>query len=328
MSEFAGVMASLSSGGDSGSSGGGESSAGAPTAETSLSSSPADAGSESSPSATDEQVTPEGTTAEVGPESGSQPPPGPPKTVPYARLSEVVQERNTLRQQMQALQWAQTIPAEHAPVVAQLYQNLARDPVGTLIQEAEALAASGDPNAAQALRSAAARWLRAGRQPNAPPEVDLTPALQSEDGRAVYTADQVQAIIDQRVQSRVDELMQKLQPLEADVQERKVQQMAQEIRSRAKAKADKIRAYPHFAQHKDAIVQRMKADASVSAEEAYIEIVLPHLTAAEQKRVVQNLHAKAQAGSVTPGRAPAATTAPAPTSFREAFEQVAREARR
>lgn len=330
MSEFAGVMASLGSGGDSSASAdSGSTETASPSVATTESTSSADADVGAPPSSGDEGPLESGTAEPAAPSQPTTAKPVP-QTVPYARLSEVVAERNALREQAQRVQWAAQIPADHAPYLTQLYQDLRSDPVGTLLREIEALAANGDPTAAQSVRSAAARWLRQGRQTGAPDptEVDLTPRLSAETGEAVYTADQVEALVAQQVQAQVEALRKQMQPLEQDVQERKVQQIVTEIKAKAKAQAEEIRAYPHFAEHKAEILALLKADRSLSPEKAWMQVVLPKLTQAQQKQAVQALHAKAQAGSVIPGRAPAAPPTTATTSFAEAMRMAREEASR
>lgn len=327
MSDFVGVMADLRS---EASSPAESAPTDSPSVDPTASASPADEAGSVAPPSTGDAAPVESGTAEAAPVSG--PEPKVPTTVPYARLSEVVAERNAIREQAQRLAWAQDIPTEAAPYLRQLYQELRQDPVGTMVRELEHLAASGDPAAMQSVRSAAARWLRQGRQtaaaPQGDPAIDLTPKLSAETGEAVYTADQVQALVSQQVQAQVDALRQQMQPLEQDVQERKAQQIVADIKARAKAQADEIRAFPHFTEHKDAILALLKADRSMTPEKAWMQVVLPKLTQAQQKSAVQALHAKAHAGSVIPGRAPAVNPPAAPTSFGEAMRQAREEASR
>ena len=321
MSDFSGVMASLNSG-DSGSSGAssGESAAAAPpaasSAETWASSDATEAAPTAPSTSADTEQDATGTTPDA---AGTTRAPG---AIPYPRFQEVVQQRQQLEQRLQQLSWAQAIPSEAAPAIQQLYQSLQADPIGTLVNEAEALMQSGNPEAAQALRSAAARWLRGARGAPAAPEIDLTPSLQSEDGRAVYTADQVQALVDQKVAEHLGKLEGRIKPFEEQAQEQRVQQMVSEIRSRAKAQADEVRSYPHFAEHKDAILSLLRSDPTITPEKAWMKVVLPTLTLRQQQQAVQTLQAKAQAGAVAPGRAAVGSPPPKPTTFGEAYRQA------
>jgi superoxide dismutase len=311
MESFAGAMAGLSEESSSSDSASVESPSTTPEVTSEASASP-----EQSPASVETAAAPVTSDTRPGP-------------VPYERFSEVIQERNTLKEAAQRYQWAQQIQAEHGPQMAEFYQSLQRDPVGTLIREADFMAQS-QPEAAAALRSAAARWLRSGSSPQA--EAMPEPDYQAPDGAPIYSAQAMQKVLEWHAKQVTGQLQQQLQPLQQAHQRQQQEAAVAQLRSQATEWAGNTlrqwRAKPHFTEHEAEIKTLMSQQKDLGLADAYVEIlttkVLPKLSAQERSQVVSDMHAKAQAGTVSPSRTPVAAKA-RPTKFGEAYAQLVAE---
>jgi len=310
--DFTGVMASMTSGS--------ESSAGSPPAQESTA-------AETSVSLAESPASEAIPTADSGTTTAADPIEG--QAVPYQRFREVNEARKRFEEQATKYSWAQDISADHGPIITQFYRDLRNDPIGTLIRESEALASS-DPQQAQQLRSAAARWLGNGRgqqqaQAEAMPEADL----QAQDGTLVYSAQQAQKLMDWRERRIMAQMSQTVQPLQQFAAKAQAEQMRGEIQANAKDWASKTFAQwsqrPHFTEHKRQIADLMTANPQMGLADAYAEVltsvVLPKLSATERSNVVAAMHQKAGAGTTNPARGPASGQA-RPTSFSEAMRQL------
>lgn len=233
--------------------------------------------------------------------------------MPYPRFKEVNEARKRFEEQAQKLAWAQAIPDTAAPTITEFYQSFTRDPIGTLIREVEGIAQS-DPAHAQAVRSAAARWLGAGRgQQQAAAEPMPEPDLQAQDGTLVYSAAQGQKLREWDRRQLMAQVSQQMQPLQQFAAKQQADAMRAEIKANADSWAQSTYAQwkqkPHFEDHKQQIAQLMQANPQMGVADAYAEVlvtqVLPKLSATERSSVVAAMQSKAAAGTMDPSRGPA-----------------------
>lgn len=307
--DFAGVMDGLSG-----------SSAESPSATNEPTSAGASAPSaESSASATTPAEVQESTTETADPLTGQM--------IPYARFREVNEERSTFKGKLDKLAWAEQFPEHAGPVVSQFFQNYNTDPVGTLIREMEAHA-QADPNYAQAVRSAAARWLGAARGQQQAQEVMPEPDLQAQDGTLVYSAPQAQKLMEWRERRLQQTIAQQIQPLQQRAAEAEAQRIRAEIQENANQWASQTyaqwRQRPHFEENKKEIAALMQQHGYGIAD-AYADVltqrVLPTISASERSSVVASLQQKAVAGTTNPARGPAQGQA-RPKDFAEAMRNL------
>lgn len=309
MSDFTGVMDGLASG---------DLSAGTPPASESVSAGTSVPSAESSASAT-APTADSGTTTPADPIEG--------QAVPYPRFREVNEARKAHEQALQRLSWASTIPEHAAPVITQFYQDFTRDGIGTLIREIESLA-QADPTHGQALRSAAARWLGAGRGQAVAAEPMPEPDLQAGDGTLVYSAPQAQKLMEWRERRLVSQMQQQVQPLQQFAARTEAERLRVEVQAKANDWARSTYAQwsqkPFFVEHKQQIAGLMQ-EKGLGIADAYAEVlttqVLPKLQATERSQVVAQMHQKAAAGTTNPSRGPAQGQPKAKT-FGEAYSQL------
>lgn len=267
------------------------------------------------------------TPAVDSPTAATQPTPeAEPGPVPYARFKEVNESANLTKKELEQLAWAKGIKPEHAPELARFYQRVTSgDPLQAYLDELGQLVAAR-PDMAGPLKSWAARTLgtRAQQDPIADPDPEPQPDIQLEDGRAVYSAQQLQkreAWLERRWESKVDA---KLQPLKEFSSKQQADAITARIDAESKAygiqTVTEMRAKPHFTELEGDIKQRMLADESLSLREAYaqsfIEKVIPQLAAGKAATLQQ----KVGASSANPSRPSGAVAAP-PKDFREALER-------
>lgn len=252
------------------------------------------------------------------------------QTIPYVRFREVNEERTRYKDSLDKLRWAEAIPEKAAPAIAQFYQDLQQDPIGTLLREVEGM--MGDPAHSTAVRSAAARWMGSAQPArNDMPEADL----QSADGTLVYSAAQAHKLMEWRDARTQEQFSKQMQPLQHWAAQQQAQTIRTEIASQAKDWAAKTyqqwSSRPHFTEHKAEIADLMERHAGTDygIADAYAEMlsttVFPTLQHTATSGVVAALHQKAAAGTTNPSRGPA-QTAGRPTSFGEAMATLVREA--
>ena len=307
--DFTGVMDGLASG---------EASAGSPPATNEPESAEASASTAESSALATAPATVQEATTDADPTVGQM--------IPYARFREVNEERSSFKGKLDKLAWAEQLPEHAGPVMTEFYRNFASDPIGTLIREVESIAQS-DPNHAQAVRSAAARWLgaaRGGQTQDVMPEPDL----QAQDGTLVYSAPQAQKLMEWRERRLQQNIAQQIQPLQQRAAEAEAQRIRAEIQSNADQWAQQTYAQwkqrPHFEEHKREIAALMQQHGYGIAD-AYADVltqkVLPKISASERSSVVAALQHKAGAGTTNPARGPAQGQ-PRPRDFAEAMRNL------
>jgi hypothetical protein len=247
--------------------------------------------------------------------------------VPYQRFREVNEKAKLTASELQQLQWAKQIQAEHAPEIVRFYQRVRENPL-TLLDEVEHLLTR--PDTAPAVRSWAARTLgtRVASQPTEA-EVEPQPDIQLEDGRSVYSAQQQakrEQWLEQRWLSKVED---RLKPYEQDRQltqqeraDRLVEKMKIDSREHGKQEVEALKQKPYFDRLKGKIAEILTEDKDLklSTQEAYaqafIELIVPELSAGKAATLQQ----KVGASSANPSRPSGAAAAPA-KDFREALER-------
>lgn len=257
--------------------------------------------------------------APIAPSGVSAPEAPAPGPIPYERhktiLDGAYKERDDFKSRAERLAWAE----RYDPAVNDVLTLMQSDPVAFYQRLGEELAAS--PQYQQALRTHAARTLAAGR--GAQTDADIEAALAAENGEGVYSAKQVQQLL-QRQQQQIEQLLgERLKPVEEIRQERAIAQLQETAREQAAQMLSWASQQPGFTEHKAAIKAAMVADPGLTLERAYIQIVVPSLSQTERAKVVAGLHAKTQAGTTAPNTASTSTPGPAqPLDMRSAFRRA------
>lgn len=227
--------------------------------------------------------------------------------------------------------WADRIPEPHRATVGEFYETLETAPVQAI--EALIATAANDPVHAPQLRSLLGRLLRGGSTEHpasvtaaAPKAATLPePDFQDEQGHQFYSADRIRELAD-TIEARLDaKYSRELDPLKTDFQTREARgRMAkakQDADQWADARYAKVSQWPEFQTYETEIAKALQADPDLDVGDAYVDIVVPHLSQAERKKVVTSLQDKVKASSVNPATPASAVGAP-PKDFREAAQQM------
>lgn len=242
--------------------------------------------------------------------------------VPYDRFSEVNESLRKLKEQYG---W---LDDNLAPRIKTFVEGYRQNPADTLLAELQAL--MQHPQHSQTIRSTAARLLgmRQG-QPSSDPDA-IEPQYQTPDGQPIYTATQVQQLIERAVTEKVQPFAEDLQTRQARDQ---LQTMQGQAMQTAKVRFAQLEKLPHFTEHKDRIKELYR---TTYTEEngygphdglyaAYTDVltneVLPRAGEAGRSQVLSSLQAKSGASSVNPGRPSMPPPAEPPKDFREALER-------
>jgi hypothetical protein len=227
--------------------------------------------------------------------------------------------------------WAEHVDraaVEQAQRVGQLYAQNRVAFVDQLLQDALQNQTDGPQ-----ILSLIGRALASRRGQSAQLETEPEPDLQTEDGRGVYSATQLQKWRDwnnRQLEARFD---QKLQPLQS-AEERRAQDAAvAEMRTQAVTDAQalltELRQSPGFKEHEVAIKAAMTADPKLSVEAAYRKVVVPKLSQTERQAVVADLQKTATATTASPTHSSAAPPKSyASMGFAEALRHELAAARR
>ena len=186
-------------------------------------------------------------------------------------------------------------------------------------------------------RSWFGRMLSQQRQaPAAPADTKPEPDLQTGDGSLVYSAAQQQALMDWTERQWQQKLSQALTPYEelrqSEAQRQQqaqhqavLQQAHQQAQQYAAMKFSKLKDDPDFMAHKGDVLTRMQADATLSIEEAWLQvfrdIVVPKKLAQQTNSYVQTALQKSR-GSTTDTVARATAHPRRAQSIDEALDQA------
>ena len=190
------------------------------------------------------------------------------------------------------------------------------DPIGTLTQLVDE--AVSDPRIGQQFVSHLARTLSARR--------NLTP-IETEVG-PVYTADQMEALLDQKLAERIGPIEQERRAAE---QQRAIEQVRTQTRETVKTRLGQWQKQPGFKEHEPQIAAKQAEyvanghDTWSALGFAYADVVIPTLKAQQATQFVQEAVKKAQASTNNPATV-APISQPRPRSFAEAFAQVRKQA--
>lgn len=214
----------------------------------------------------------------------------PPGALPFERHKAILENarKEAESRGQQALLERMGISAQNAEQAGRLYQWLETNPQGFV------------------------QWLNSQVQPpqeEAAPAA-LEPALRSADGVAAWSAEQVQALLEQERASVLQQVETMLGPMKQHLQ--RVQQREFESRLTDGAKRQLAQAresWPMFTELEGDVKQRMAANAALSFEQAYIasfrEVGLPKQEQTWKARQAEVMATKADAATDKPGTAPA-----------------------
>lgn len=232
-----------------------------------------------------------------------------------ARTKAIEEARPQIEQEIrQRYAWADVVEEPDREELSALYRGLKTDLIGTLTTLIDN--ASQHPEHAKTLRSQAARLLSAARRvqgESATDDDEPQPDIPLEDGRAVYSAEQLakrDAWRERRLMAQFD---QKLQPFQQDREAAQRATAFAELTQRATQIREAYEAKPHFTEHKAEIAALMQANPEMTIGDAYAEIlttkVLPGAKGEERAAVLADIHRKAGAGTLNPAQ----TTTGTPT---------------
>ena len=228
------------------------------------------------------------------------------KALTNARSKAVEEAKPTIEAEVkQRYAWADVIEEPDREELTALYRGLKTDLIGTLTTLIDN--ASQHPEHAKTLRSQAARLLSAARrvQGESPSDDDEPqPDIPLEDGRAVYSGDQLakrDAWRERRLMAQFD---QKLQPFQQDRAQAQQREQMHALHTQAADTLKRYDAKPHFTEHKADILALMEAHPEMTLGDAYAEVlatkVLPTASQRERTAVLADIHHKAGAGTLNP----------------------------
>lgn len=234
------------------------------------------------------------------------------KALTNARSKAVEEAKSQIEQEVRSrYAWTESIEEPDRAELMALYHGLKTDLIGTLTTLIDN--ASQHPTHAQALRSQAARLLNAARrvQGEASQDDEPPPDIPLEDGRAVYSAEQLRKRDDWRERRLVSQFDQKLQPFQQAQARQAEEGRWQATLQSAREQLVEWRHEPHFQALEPDIKALMTEHPTWSVERAYAKVlttkVLP--TASQQGRtdMLADIHRKAGAGTLNPQQTTTAT---------------------
>ena len=235
------------------------------------------------------------------------------KALTNARSKAVEEAKPQIEQALrQQYAWSDDIEAPDREELTALYRGLKTDLIGTLTTLIDN--ASQHPDHAKTLRSQAARLLNAARRvqgDTASDDDEPQPDIPLEDGRAVYSAEQ-QRVRDAWLIKQVrSEFQQELKPFKDDREKAAETERKRAAWDQAGELLAKLKAKPHFTEHKAEINALMEANPEWSVSDAYNEVlitkVLPKASQTERAAVLADIHHKAGAGTLNPQQTTTAT---------------------
>ncbi len=257
---------------------------------------------------------------ETAPDSVSTETPPPANEPPKWRWQDILENtrkkvaEETETRLKQELSWATAIPEDQRaqiPTALQLVQALNSNPQGTIeaLQRYLGLTANG-----QATPSS-------GRPQ---PDVDAG------NGTFLYSAPQQEKLLAWERQQWLNEVNQRLAPVEQDRQHRLMEQHQQAIVQNAQQTLSRMRERPHFRDHEPEIRDLMVADKTLSLEDAYVQVLLEKVIPSMEKKSESNVLAQLQTRAVQATVNPSSAVPSAPGSLignaRAAAEAAFREA--
>ena len=235
------------------------------------------------------------------------------KALTNARTKAVEEAKPQIEQEIRkSYAWAEAIEPADRDELQALYRGLKTDLIGTLTTLIDN--ASQHPDHVKTLRSQAARLLSAARRVQgdaASDDDEPQPDIPLEDGRAVYSADQLATRDRWRERRLMAQFDQKLQPFQQDRENAIAHSRKAEAWQRADSLLKTMREKPHFTEHEQDIAALMDSHPEWSLEAAYNEVlitkVLPTASQRERTAVLADIHHKAGAGTLNPQTTTTAT---------------------
>ncbi|HUX00274.1 MAG TPA: hypothetical protein VMY35_04775 [Phycisphaerae bacterium] len=245
--------------------------------------------------------------------------------IPFTRHKEILEHtRKKLAEEWEPYAWAKTIERQQLEQAIEWSNKVKSDPKGywaALTQEM-----LDNPEYGTQLRSELARALGSakGKPDKADPEPD--PDLQTEDGRAVYSADQARKLLEWRERQMAQRfesvLGERLKPFEARRQQEEAADRLRQAEADANQVYQRVSQYHGFKEHEKTIADLMVKDGSLSVDQAYVQVlhetILPSLKATDQQAVLADLQRRAAASGTNPSAA-APVTPRRPRDFYEAL---------
>lgn len=211
--------------------------------------------------------------------------------------------------------WAKDIDPQEAAIVREWYRRGNTDPVGLVTDLYQRV--QNDPVHGQRLRSEAARILGSQRTTAQPAEDVMPPPdipTDTSNGQpVVYSAQQLQKLLEWQDRRSEERLKKELAPYQQDRQTRQQTEELLALKAQSDDYAAKtvtpLKALPGFEEHRPAIAKAYEAmgmdpnDPRSEGEklrDAYLKVVVPTLSQAGAQQAVTTLHRKANANTVNP----------------------------
>ena len=250
--------------------------------------------------------------------------------VPFAQHKAAIENarRKGAEEATQNLAWAKQYHPQQVQAALEIVNEMRRDTVGfarQLVQELQA-----DPRIRQQVQ-------RERQTAQGPPQPDVvtndgSTKLYSEKGTQALVAYHVQ----RAVQQVLDQVGQRISPIEQERQQRVEQQARTQLTARAEAEITDYETKPLFKENLPAILAEMEKDGRLGLAGAYARVVVPQLSpqrTATQMRaeikaeLLREIQGKAGAGSFNPSAPSAARVGATPhrstaEAFREGFRRL------
>lgn len=250
----------------------------------------------------------------ASPESGEVPPQGVP---PEQRWPDILANARTKARQeaiaelQQQYGWAEAIDPAEGQQLQRWAQAYRADPLKWFADTAQELK-QAFPHLAANLHSEAARILAGAKGGGAPADFEPDIPVVDEQGRVVnhaYSADRMRAIVKHELALALGPVQQRFQQQDAEAEHTAA---LQQVNAEADRIFSTVSKLPHFAEHQAAIAEAMGRLTDVSPNEAallaYVNVVLPNLSKAEQAKTLTDLKTKAAAATLNPSSAVVAST--------------------
>lgn len=290
-----------------------------------------------SPSETPEAVAPPTGEPVATPQEPSQAQPDEPElpiggSIPVPRVRKILENARTKARaeaeaKLQEMSWAQSLDRSKVETAMQIAEYAEANPIEYLqvitsrLRSDPALAAEVDR-------------IMVPRQPQAPvvqPEADPKPQpdVLLEDGRLVYSADQLAKVMEWQERKIDGKLNSKFKPIEEREQQHR---LLTTVEVEAKRKLAEVAQWPGMAEDENRkLVAKTMAEKRVSVDDAYRMSVLPKLTDTKaieervRKQVLADLKQKSRASTLNPQATGADPTSYKGKTIREILELTATE---
>jgi len=251
-------------------------------------------------------------------------------SIPVPRVRKILENarakgRAEVEQQLQTLAWAKEVDRAQAEEAMRVYQFANQNPVEFYRAVTERL--RSDPT----LRTEVERIWQPAQQPAAAPQQSDRPEpdVLLEDGRLVYSATQMEKLLDWKERLIEGQISQRLEPIE---KERKLTAQMHRIEAESKRVYEDVVKWPGMAdaENRKAVAELMISQ-RIPVDVAYRQVVLPKLTDTKsieervRKQVLAELKLKGRASTENPQRVASSSENYKGKSIREILEATADE---